>query len=465
MSSLRNQVLGLVIALVLVTSVTILTLFWYNTTNFTRTTVAREITSATESFEQLLKTRENTLANSAALLTADFGFKQAVATRDEATIESVLLNHGNRVGADLMFVTDLRGQLIAATHSALEPGTPLPFPKVLENAVAAGTSISIIEFRRVLYQLVVLPIRAPRPIAFAAVGFRFDEEVATELKLLTGLDVSLRIYGTEERVVSTLDDAYLQAAMRAPATVDPWFGVPFVDVPRFVSQRQPLAGTPDDVGELMLSARLDEQFDAFLQLRDEVFLTFFIVLIIAAAGATLFANTIARPLNRLVGTAMRMARGSYDAELAGGRRTREVRALFQAFREMGQDIKKREETIRWQAEHDELTGLVSRHRALEEISVNVVDAGKQAVVISFLIDGLRDISDALGPEVADEFVRVIGERLKASRASLVSARLGTNEFAQVIRLGETDDAETACHHALESLQRPVQIQDMARKSI
>ena len=462
MGSLRNQVLGLVVGLVVLTSVTTLSLFWFDTSEFTRTTVAREFTSATGSFQQLLASRERQLVNSAELLTADFGFKQAVATRDGPTIQSALLNHGSRVDANLMFVTDLRGQLIASTHNDLPPGSPLPFPEVLAAAAAEGNSISLVDFGNVLYQLVVLPIRAPRPIAFAAVGFQFDETVAMELRRLTGLEVTITTGSNPTRIISTLEQDDLQQALSAPKQVDPMFGLPFVDISQFVSLRQPLTDEQAGAGTLILSARISDQFNAFIKLRDEVFLACLVVLLAAIIGASLFANNITRPLNRLVTTSMRMARGNYDVEPVDTGRSREVGALFQAFSVMGHDIREREELIRWQAEHDELTGLLTRQKTVERMASEILDSDQAAVVIAFAIDGLRDISDALGPDVADEFLRIFGDRLKRSPSAIIGSRLATNEFAQVVMLRRHEESpESVCQYALESLQRPIQIQDMA----
>lgn len=461
MSSLRNQILALVVGLVALTSITVLTLFWYNTSEFTRTSVAREFANATQSFQQLLQTREDTLVNSAALLTADFGFKQAVASRDEPTIASVLLNHGQRVEADMMFVTDLRGQLISTTHPALKPGTPLPFPFVLVEAAANSAAIAMIDFEGRLYQIAVLPIRAPRPIAFAAVGFLFDKKVAEELKGLTELDVTIQINRDGRRIVSTLDPTDMAEAIAAPSDVDPLFGLPFATPSRFVSQSQPLTATLDEVGEIILSATLSEEFNAFTRLRDEVFLAFLAVLSLAVFGASLFSRNLTEPLDRLVETARRMARGNYDAELGEHRPSSEVGALFQAFRDMGHDIKQREELIRWQAEHDDLTGLLTRQKAVERIASEVLELQQPAAVLTFSIDGLREIGDALGPGIADEYIRILGERLRNSKIALLSARLATNEFAQVVLLQPGQSPEAVCQQTLDTLQGPIQIQDIA----
>lgn len=460
MNSLKNQVLALVIALIAATTVAMLVLFWVNTSEFTRASVSRQIGNATDSFNQLLASRQRQLVNSAALLTADFGFKEAVATRDERTIVSALDNHGSRAAADLMFVIALDGSLIASnrTDLASAPGV-LPFSLPLDEAAREGAALTLVAWNGNLFQLVLVPVRAPRPIAFTAVGFALDRVVAQELKAMTGLDITFLVGVRNERTVTTLGPDVIDEALSAPADVDPRVGVPFADAAAFVSRRQQLTDSDERVGELVLTARLEDEVAAFTRLRNEILAVSALVLLMAVLGAMIFARNITRPLNRLVQTALRMARGNYDAELDDHRRSREVSSLFQAFRDMGRDIKQREEWIRWQAEHDELTGLLSRHAAIDALDKQLT-VDRQLTVIVWVIEGLRDIADALGPDVADDFIRALAERMKSLPDVVVSARPGSNELLIVIE-GEESLADEICRRATATMSAPVGIRELS----
>ena len=68
-----------------------------------------------------------------------------------------------------------------------------------------------------LYQLVIVPVLAPLPVAWLAVGFRVDDALARDLRRLTRLQVSFltRAQGDSWRVqASTLSEAE-RAALRA----------------------------------------------------------------------------------------------------------------------------------------------------------------------------------------------------------------------------------------------------------
>ena len=62
---------------------------------------------------EYLSARRDQLALSIDVLVKDFGFKAAVATRDRATIDTAVLNHGARIGADLLLVTDPDGIVVS----------------------------------------------------------------------------------------------------------------------------------------------------------------------------------------------------------------------------------------------------------------------------------------------------------------------------------------------------------------
>ncbi|MFP5303453.1 GGDEF domain-containing protein, partial [Cobetia sp. SIMBA_158] len=88
--------------------------FWWSTSQFQEQKVDQDISVAQNVYKQYLTSKESLLLTAAKVLTADFGFKQAVATRDAGTISSVLYNHSQRIDAQLMLLIDLSGQLISS---------------------------------------------------------------------------------------------------------------------------------------------------------------------------------------------------------------------------------------------------------------------------------------------------------------------------------------------------------------
>ncbi|MEM7142085.1 MAG: EAL domain-containing protein [Actinomycetota bacterium] len=91
-----------------------------------------------------------------------------------------------------------------------------------------------------------------------------------------------------------------------------------------------------------------------------------------------------------------------------------------------------EQLLRFQASHDELTGLANRRRLLDEI--HRLEHGPGSVAVLLLdLDRFKNINDSLGHDRGDELLVVIADRLRlAVRPGDLVARLGGDEFAIVL---------------------------------
>ncbi len=86
--------------------------------------------------------------------------------------------------------------------------------------------------------------------------------------------------------------------------------------------------------------------------------------------------------------------------------------------------------VAFQAEHDELTGLLNRAGLLRRLS-EVVAAGAEVRVHLIDIDRFKDVNDTLGHPVGDGLLTAIGSRLESTARGLQVARLGGDEFAVI----------------------------------
>ncbi len=117
---------------------------------------------------------------------------------------------------------------------------------------------------------------------------------------------------------------------------------------------------------------------------------------------------------------------------------------------------------------DDLTGLKNR-KGLEEALDAAVTApsqpgGERLAVLKLDLDGFKQINDALGHDRGDYVLREMGRRLHANTLDHdITARLGSDEFAVVLRhLREDDDIALVAQRLRESLVRPVDIDGVAR---
>ncbi len=124
------------------------------------------------------------------------------------------------------------------------------------------------------------------------------------------------------------------------------------------------------------------------------------------------------------------------------------------------DQKLTEETLRWAAHHDDLTGLANRRlfrehlqRALEGISGPHCATG----LLVMDLDHLKQINDKFGHDAGDDLLKEFAQRLRTVvRTTDMVARLGGDEFAVLLPqvAGETGIAAVAMA-ILERMQEPL----------
>ncbi|MEM9465927.1 MAG: EAL domain-containing protein [Actinomycetota bacterium] len=117
-----------------------------------------------------------------------------------------------------------------------------------------------------------------------------------------------------------------------------------------------------------------------------------------------------------------------------------------------------EQLLRFQATHDELTGLANRRR-LHSVCEQQLDGAESTAVILLDLDRFKLVNDSLGHDRGDELLIVVADRLRlAIRPGDTVARLGGDEFA-IVLAGPTDVFEAG--RVADRLQRllgePVQL--------
>jgi diguanylate cyclase (GGDEF)-like protein len=116
--------------------------------------------------------------------------------------------------------------------------------------------------------------------------------------------------------------------------------------------------------------------------------------------------------------------------------------------------------LRFDAQHDALTGLPNRRRmlaALEE-AVKVRAPGEVVAVMEFDVSGLRDVNDSLGHAAGDTLLSEVARRLRAAAApAALVARIGGDEFVLTMRVADADAALDVAAGLRVALQGPMEI--------
>ena len=92
-----------------------------------------------------------------------------------------------------------------------------------------------------------------------------------------------------------------------------------------------------------------------------------------------------------------------------------------------------ERALRFEASHDQLTGLPNRREFLDQLS-NELTHAQQCVLFFCDLDGFKNVNDRLGHDNGDELLVEVGRRLRACvRQGDVVSRFGGDEFLILVR--------------------------------
>jgi diguanylate cyclase (GGDEF)-like protein len=411
-----------------------------------------ELAVGAKVFKRLLEQNQRQLETAAGVLSADFAFREAIATQDQPTMRSVIGNHGQRIHAQVMMVAGIDGALIASSQRATGPGDAFPFPDLLLEAEASGRSAGFRQMRNgQLYQVVLVPIMAPRRIAWVAMAFEVDDRWARDMAEVTGLAVHMVRFGARGPVLlASSFDTPRRAALalnHLPAAGQQ----ELLDVggEPYRTMRLPLDGATQAVLQLPVS-----QVQApFSLLQARLLGVIGTAILVFALGSFTLARRIVRPLDQLSTAAHLIAQGDYGQALPALPQD-EIGRLATSFAHMRDGIASREERIVRLAYVDSLTDLPNRTRFLETFAR--LPAGSPRAVAVLNIDRFAMINNALGYQVGDRLLREVGERISTlERPPIMVARLWGDHFAFLLEIATEDCARGFAGAVLEQLRDPI----------
>lgn len=456
--SLQRQLLRLISLMLLVISASIIFAVWISSESYIRAQIDNDLDVGFSVLDRLLSSREEQLLNSAEVLTADFGFKQAVASSDAPTIRSALINHGGRISADLMALVSMQGDVVAASTQALAANQPFPVPALLGVVISEGGVTDFLQLGNEFYQIIMLPVNTPLPVGIAVIGFRVNQDLANELKQITLLDVTFAAgyQPGDSPSISTLQNDQLADVLANTGNVaDSLMG--FVRRGHYITRQFNLAS----VGTLSvyLSSSLDDAYARFDALQADILLITLVGIAVSLIGAVLFSRTLSRPLKSLAQVAGRVASGEYHKNVNVKADVEEISDLMFAFNRMQSDLSEREARIVYQANHDPLTGLINRRFAVEKLDELLAQAATTEYLICVVnILGFRAMNDTFGHKVGDLTLKEVAARLEQVQGIALKARLVGNEFLLVRE--QTEHHDIVLMDILMLLQQPYEIGEL-----
>ena len=408
----------------------------------------KRINVAKNVFQHSIEDRSKYLSVGVTLLASDFGFKTAVASHDEATIRSSLENNAQRVGADFGILLSQDGVTINSTYEMVYGSD---FTSLINQNRRKRNINGFIEVNHKPYQLVLVPVRAPNVIAWVGMAFKMGNELASDIKAITGLDVTFSrsniYYGDNhlhESHITTLDldniDSILYKFNRDGFSPKSTL---FSDDGEYLSSAVPL-NIKDHWAYLHLP------YGSWTQnistITNRLTIIFSIILLLSILLSWYTARHLLKPIQILVSKAKQMGRGEHVniKPLEG-----EFGILSKTLSGMQSRVQKREGELSFQISHDSLTGLKNRNAVEEFLSKNIHTNKGGVLLIN--IRHFKDINNMMGFESGDILLCEFSQRLKflLDEKDMV-ARLAGDEFIVVFKDNINHDFLSDMHKALQS---------------
>ncbi len=416
-------------------------------------------------WRRLLEQNADKLRQGSALLAADYGFRSAVNSGDEETIQSVLENHGNRIGAAVTALLGTDLELRAVSLAGNMDAFPATLRALVPPLAAQPQGSQIAVMGGVPYQFVMVPMRAPVVIGWVLMGFPVNQPLADEMRQLLAVHVALVVKGEDGRAkvpVSTLPPGSLALLQRE--------GVPSGELQTPEGILLARAIRLDSVGgevQALLLRSVEEVLAPYRQLQVLLAIITVAGVMLFAVGTGLVAQRLTTPLRSLLAATQRLSRGEYDVPLEHTDRSDEIGNLARSFDHMRRDIAAQQTEVRRLAYWDRLTGLPNRERFREAVVLAIARSTGGAVpphplaVLTLDLDRFKHVNDVLGYSFGDRLLQAVAERLRQQVPSPdnMVARLGGNEFAVLLRGADAATAHATALRITQSFEEPLAFED------
>ncbi|PZO00141.1 MAG: histidine kinase [Alphaproteobacteria bacterium] len=395
-----------------------------------RGVVRDEMRASGAVYDQLWKARSAQLSQGAGVLAQDYGFREAVATNDEATVRSALDNLRARQGVDGALILGTDGYA-TATGMALSDDTL----GTLYNGLDSGRiEAGVLNIEGQPYQMVAAPIMAPVLIGWVVFAERLDAAQMRTLEGLSAIPLSASV------VITRGGDGDQSQPMV----------IPTADGPSMLVVRPLPSVDPDVVSSLRLTYPIDRAMQPYSGLFLWLVLIGGIGLAIMVVGTWALSRGLTRPITALDDAVHRLQQGEYAQ--APVTSIDEIGRLATSFNAMVTDLRDRETRLTQMALQDQETGLPNR-LAMEQYAQGVTDGW----VVLFGIERFAVVRNAIGYDAMALLLTTLAARLSGLSRNTPVSLIGAGALGLVVRAGTQDQAVAMAARVIEAAQTPIKV--------
>jgi signal transduction histidine kinase len=297
LSSLKSRVF-LACAFVAALSIALGTIFvTFRVSGEAQAELRRDLQEAAELLDEHHRQRYETLSLLGWLVADLPKLKAAVATGDGPTVEPIALEYQERLGSDILVISDGEGRAL----TSLGTDEPFPMEEAIGRARRGESSSYVAETKKGVLQIATLPIvvgpEPPEVLGTLSVGFFLDDELARELQAITQSDILLAARGRALASTISVSDSEVATLLSLEE------GSVVIGGEDYVVLRRPLSAPEAKEGFQAVLLRATSERLSFLRTFQEGLLIsalFGVLLAIVLSYAV--ARTVTRPLAAITET-------------------------------------------------------------------------------------------------------------------------------------------------------------------
>ncbi len=428
--------------------------------SYARASVQKELQASASVYKRIWNDTSDSLQTNAVLTGRDFGFKQALATHDLATVQSAFDNLQSRVRMDSGLIIGADGKPMAGDNGALGQ----TISQALQGKDDFGPVNGVIAIDSHPWQAVAAPVMAPDRLGWVVFASRLDDAEMRNLQGLSSIPLKASILtqtrgglwqGPQEQTKdfkpSSLSFFIDQSLISHSASmIDSRQGT-------LIAVATPLANLDSQQRSvLLLSYPLSQALKSYQSLLSVLLGIGMLGLAFVVMASLYLARSLTRPILALKDAAFALRDGRPGQVRIDTKD--EMADLASAFNDMAVSIEDRERDITRLAKTDLATELPNRSAFEDHISsLKGVDSG--AVVICIGIDRYSHIRAVWGVTYAHTLVARLQEILARIFDKAFIARLSADTLGLCLAPCDADQALPLARAISTRLAKRIRVTD------
>lgn len=391
---------------------------------YTEDTINSYLDLGADVFDFTREEHKNTLLTITSTMTRDWGFRNAFGSGDSFTIidatDNILLRALG--AAEMMLISSMDGKVIVDTKNQGYEQLSGEWLDLMNRAAASdvGRGDAIIMIGNIPYQITVIPLFLPTPVAWIFGGFPLDNSFASTVKRSIVSDVSIVRFNSPSGTASVDSEVSVVSSTLAPRDQKELVeqlqrtGITLTETQRislnsgeYGTLMRSLYGAPGDPLQIVavIQKSYDENVENLEAFRLVLVQFYLLVIAVSLVLVVLLAQSITKPILDVVARVQRLEAGDYGQEVKA-KGSDEIAELANSINTMASGLAEKEKVR-------DLLGKVVSHEIAEELLSKSIELGGEEKVVTVLFADIKGFTSLCENTPPNEVLTLLNNYLSS----------------------------------------------------